>query len=162
MCLHKHNNRTDIQNNPQQRLFERRDLHRLFFFYCSIEIPVIREYSRSRSDGAASSADEADGLTWLQRQQQRLRARRDARLRAARLPLERTIPGRTSASHRLVGFECYGLIKYFYRFNKLRYVFRFDGYTSDTTAFADDDDDFSVPLHIQTLNKSVEPALPNR
>lgn len=30
---------------------------------------------------------------------------------------------------------------------------RLDGYTSDTTAFADDDEDFSVPLHINTLSK---------
>lgn len=28
-----------------------------------------------------------------------------------------------------------------------------DGYTSDTTAFADDDEDFSVPLHINTTPK---------
>ncbi|XP_077290561.1 focal adhesion protein tensin isoform X2 [Arctopsyche grandis] len=87
-----------------------------------------------------------EGLTWLQRQQQRLRARRAARQHAARLPLERPLPpARASASH------------------------RFDGYTSDTTAFADDDDDFGVPLHIHTTprstavqNTSHEPALPNR
>lgn len=30
---------------------------------------------------------------------------------------------------------------------------RADGYTSDTTAFADDDEDFSVPLHINTTPK---------
>lgn len=29
---------------------------------------------------------------------------------------------------------------------------RLDGYTSDTTAFADDDDDFTIPLHINTKN----------
>lgn len=27
---------------------------------------------------------------------------------------------------------------------------RADGYTSDTTAFADDDEDFTIPLHINT------------
>lgn len=29
---------------------------------------------------------------------------------------------------------------------------RLDGYTSDTTAFADDDDEFMIPLHINTKN----------
>lgn len=30
---------------------------------------------------------------------------------------------------------------------------RLDGYTSDTTAFADDDEDYSIPLHINTVQK---------
>lgn len=39
---------------------------------------------------------------------------------------------------------------------------RLDGYTSDTTAFADDDEDFSIPLHINTSSKSpvISPASP--
>lgn len=32
---------------------------------------------------------------------------------------------------------------------------RLDGYTSDTTAFADDDDDFTIPLHINTKNNNA-------
>lgn len=32
--------------------------------------------------------------------------------------------------------------------------FRLDGYTSDTTAFADDDDDYTIPLHINTMQKN--------
>lgn len=53
-----------------------------------------REYETISSRGE-------EGLTWLQRQQQRLRARRAARQHAARLPLERPLPpARASASHR--------------------------------------------------------------
>lgn len=41
-----------------------------------------------------------------------------------------------------------------------------DGYTSDTTAFADDDDDFAVPLHVNTRtalkNDSLSPLAPDR
>lgn len=41
-----------------------------------------------------------------------------------------------------------------------------DGYTSDTTAFADDDDDFSVPLHVNTRTPlrtdSISPQAPDR
>ncbi|XP_067001379.2 tensin-3 isoform X3 [Anabrus simplex] len=74
-------------------------------------------------------------LTWLQRQQQKLRERREVQLRSERYPHEtrllselRSVQQHShSASHRA------------------------DGYTSDTTHFADDDDeDFSTPLHINT------------
>lgn len=34
---------------------------------------------------------------------------------------------------------------------------RLDGYTSDTTAFADDDEDYTIPLHINTMNKNMTP-----
>lgn len=37
---------------------------------------------------------------------------------------------------------------------------RFDGYTSDTTAFADDDDDFTIPLHINTKSNATSPTSP--
>ncbi|XP_030754213.1 tensin-2-like isoform X3 [Sitophilus oryzae] len=86
-------------------------------------------------------------LTWLQRQQQKLKERKEMRLREERQPHEtrlfselrqvQTRHTRPTASHRL------------------------DGYTSDTTAFADDDDDFSVPLHINTMhqrNGAVTPS----
>ncbi|XP_026329297.1 tensin-2 isoform X4 [Hyposmocoma kahamanoa] len=99
-----------------------------------------REPRRSESNVESSS-----GLTWLQRQQQKLRERKEARERVARLPLEWNAPSkhvRRSASHRM------------------------DGYTSDTTAFADDDDDFSVPLHVHTRtalrNDSLSPLAPDR
>lgn len=37
---------------------------------------------------------------------------------------------------------------------------RLDGYTSDTTAFADDDEDFTIPLHINTKNNATSPTSP--
>lgn len=58
----------------------------------------IREPRRSDSNVESSS-----GLTWLQRQQQKLRERKEARERVARLPLEWNAPSkhvRRSASHR--------------------------------------------------------------
>lgn len=96
-----------------------------------------------RSEGSIESVS---GLTWLQRQQQRLREKKEARERVARLPLEWDTATsrhvRRSASHRV------------------------DGYTSDTTAFADDDEDFSVPLHVNTRtplrNDSISPQAPDR
>ncbi|KAG5891525.1 hypothetical protein JTB14_012585 [Gonioctena quinquepunctata] len=79
-------------------------------------------------------------LTWLQRQQQKLKERRDIVLREERQPHEsrllselRSVQSRhlrPTASHRL------------------------DGYTSDTTAFADDDEDYTIPLHINTMQKN--------
>ncbi|XP_066256870.1 tensin-1 isoform X7 [Euwallacea similis] len=84
-------------------------------------------------------------LTWLQRQQQKLKERREVRLREERQPHETRLFSelkqvqarhmRPTASHRL------------------------DGYTSDTTAFADDDDDYTIPLHINTTQRNgVTPA----
>ncbi|KAF5286790.1 hypothetical protein FQR65_LT02208 [Abscondita terminalis] len=79
-------------------------------------------------------------LTWLQKQQLKLKERREMQLREERQPHEtrllselRNIQARyrPSASHRA------------------------DGYTSDTTAFADDDEDFTVPLHINTTSRNV-------
>ncbi|XP_063838727.1 tensin-1 isoform X3 [Ostrinia nubilalis] len=105
------------------------------------------ESSRAREPRRSESALEGNsGLTWLQRQQQKLRERKEARERVARLPLEwdtATRHVRRSASHRV------------------------DGYTSDTTAFADDDDDFSVPLHVNTARTplrtdSISPQAPDR
>ncbi|XP_076270893.1 focal adhesion protein tensin isoform X29 [Rhynchophorus ferrugineus] len=79
-------------------------------------------------------------LTWLQRQQQKLKERKEMRLKEERQPHEtrlfselkqvQTRHMKPTASHRL------------------------DGYTSDTTAFADDDDDFTVPLHINTMQRN--------
>lgn len=80
-------------------------------------------------------------LTWLQRQQIKLKERRELQLREERQPHETRLISelrnvqsrhmRPTASHRL------------------------DGYTSDTTAFADDDEDFTIPLHINTAHKNV-------
>ncbi|XP_046961886.1 tensin-1 isoform X2 [Vanessa cardui] len=102
---------------------------------------IRREPRRSEGNNVEGNS----GLTWLQRQQQKLRERKEARERVARLPLEWDAPSRhvrRSASHRV------------------------DGYTSDTTAFADDDDDFSVPLHVNTRTPlrtdSISPQAPDR
>ncbi|XP_017780364.1 PREDICTED: tensin, partial [Nicrophorus vespilloides] len=85
---------------------------------------------------------DAGNLTWLQKQQLKLKERRETQLRVERQPYEcvmsdlRTTQSRhmrPTASHRL------------------------DGYTSDTTAFADDDDDYRIPLHINTKN-AVSPT----
>ncbi|RZB38976.1 tensin [Asbolus verrucosus] len=87
-------------------------------------------------------------LTWLQKQQLKLKERREVQLREERHPHEtrllselRHVQSRhmkPTASHRL------------------------DGYTSDTTAFADDDDDYTIPLHINTMQKggTVAPGSP--
>ncbi|CAG5022077.1 unnamed protein product [Parnassius apollo] len=105
------------------------------------------ESSRGRELRKSESSNEgSSGLTWLQRQQQKLRERKEARERVARLPLEWDSTSarhvRRSASHRV------------------------DGYTSDTTAFADDDDDFTVPLHVNTRTPlrtdSISPQAPDR
>lgn len=79
-------------------------------------------------------------LTWLQKQQLKLKERRELQLREERHPHETRLLSelkhvqsrhmKPTASHRL------------------------DGYTSDTTAFADDDDDYTIPLHINTMQKS--------
>ncbi|XP_046676705.1 tensin-1-like isoform X4 [Homalodisca vitripennis] len=104
------------------------------------------------------SQHSSNNLTWLQRQQQKLRERREVQLRSERLPHEtrllselRTVQtgyrSRPSPSQRL------------------------DGYTSDTTLFADEDEeDFTVPLHINTSaskvtngsSAPVSPLLPHR
>lgn len=86
-------------------------------------------------------------LTWLQRQQLKLKERKEMKLREERQPHETRLISelrnvqsrhmRPTASHRL------------------------DGYTSDTTAFADDDEDFSIPLHINTLSKNKSPYSTN-
>ncbi|KAH0819230.1 hypothetical protein GEV33_003560 [Tenebrio molitor] len=83
-------------------------------------------------------------LTWLQKQQLKLKERREVQLREERHPHEtrllselRHVQSRhmkPTASHRL------------------------DGYTSDTTAFADDDEDYTIPLHINTTQKSSSTA----
>ncbi|KAJ8729425.1 hypothetical protein PYW08_001006 [Mythimna loreyi] len=105
------------------------------------------ESSRAREPRRSeSSVEGSSGLTWLQRQQQKLRERKEARERVARLPLEWDTTSsrhvRRSASHRV------------------------DGYTSDTTAFADDDEDFSVPLHVNTRTplrtEHTSPQAPDR
>lgn len=86
-----------------------------------------------------------NNLTWLQKQQLKLKERREMQLRDERQPHEtrllselRSVQARhirPSASHRA------------------------DGYTSDTTAFADDDEDFTIPLHINTSNRNVPPSI---
>ncbi|XP_025831840.1 tensin-like [Agrilus planipennis] len=92
--------------------------------------------SSPKQEGYSSTIN--GNLTWLQRQQLKLKERREQQLRDERQPHETRLLSelrqvhsrhlRPSASHRA------------------------DGYTSDTTAFADDDEDFTVPLHINTTS----------
>ncbi|XP_039278903.1 tensin-1 [Nilaparvata lugens] len=111
------------------------------FIFCSvflhrIKCSVFSIIARSIVSGSMSHHS-SNNLTWLQRQQAKLRERREVALRTERLPTETRL------------------------FSELRSVLRptpsqrFDaGYTSDTTLFADEDEeDFSVPLHINTNGK---------
>ncbi|XP_045471532.1 tensin isoform X6 [Harmonia axyridis] len=77
-------------------------------------------------------------LTWLQKQQLKLKERKEQQLREERFPHESRLISelRTMQSRR----------------HHHTASVRMDGYTSDTTAFADDDDDYTVPLHINTRN----------
>ncbi|XP_044752814.1 tensin-1 isoform X4 [Coccinella septempunctata] len=77
-------------------------------------------------------------LTWLQKQQLKLKEKKEQQLREERFPHESRLLSelRTMQSRR----------------HHHTASVRMDGYTSDTTAFADDDDDYTVPLHINTRN----------
>lgn len=109
--------------------------------------------------GGSISHHSSNNLTWLQRQQQKLRERREVQLRAERLPHE------TRLLSELRGVQT----THRYRPSPSQ---RLDGYTSDTTLFADEDEeDFTVPLHINTTTSSkvtngssapVSPLLPHR
>lgn len=113
-----------------------------------------------------TSSANSNNLTWLQRQQQKLRERKEVQMRTERYPQEsrlitelRTIQQHTSS-----------------RVLRPSASHRADGYTSDTTHFADDDDDkedFTKPLHINTATSPTHklnsvgsapasPLLPNR
>lgn len=108
----------------------------IFFIYFNKLIQLTFHYSYA-----------SNNLTWLQKQQLKLKERREMVLREERQPHDtlllselRSVQNRhmrPTASHRL------------------------DGYTSDTTAFADDDEDFSIPLHINTTSKSPG-SIPDR
>nr|CAD7259467.1 unnamed protein product [Timema shepardi] len=113
------------------------------------------------------SGSSSHNLTWLQRQQQKLRERKDFQLRSERYPTEtrliselRNIQQHSSTYTRVLRPPTASR--------------RADGYTSDTTHFADDDDDFTIPLHINVATTSpthklnsvgsapASPLLPNR
>nr|CAD7587408.1 unnamed protein product [Timema genevievae] len=113
------------------------------------------------------SGSSSHNLTWLQRQQQKLRERKDFQLRSERYPTEtrliselRNIQQHSSTYTRVLRPPTASR--------------RADGYTSDTTHFADDDDDFTIPLHINVAITSpthklnsvgsapASPLLPNR
>ncbi|KRT79129.1 hypothetical protein AMK59_6412, partial [Oryctes borbonicus] len=94
-------------------------------------------YNTSSSANTMNAISNNNNLTWLQRQQLKLKERKEMQLREERqheillMSELRNVQSRhmrPMASHRL------------------------DGYTSDTTAFADDDDEFMIPLHINTRN----------
>uniref|UniRef100_A0A1B6CBI1 SH2 domain-containing protein n=1 Tax=Clastoptera arizonana TaxID=38151 RepID=A0A1B6CBI1_9HEMI len=138
--------------------------------------PPPREIRRSTSNHSVPSPDFHEGsivsgsisqhntnnLTWLQRQQQKLRERREIQLRSERNPHE----SRLLSELRTVQTNSY-------RSFRPSPSQRVDGYTSDTTLFADEDDgDFSIPLHINTTANNhkntngssapVSPLLPHR
>lgn len=108
------------------------------------------------------SQHSSNNLTWLQRQQQKLRERREVQIRTERLPHE----SRLLSELRTVQTS--------YRNHRPSPSQRLDGYTSDTTLFADEDEeDFTIPLHINTTTSSghkttngssapVSPLLPHR
>ncbi|KAK3908941.1 Tensin [Frankliniella fusca] len=81
-------------------------------------------------------------LTWLQRQQQKLRERREGLLRSARQPHEQRLLSELRSLHSTgqAGRQA-----------SRQASRRLDGYTSDTTMFVDEDEeDFCRPLHVNT------------
>ena len=114
-----------------------------------------------------TTSTSSNNLTWLQRQQQKLRERKEVQMRTERYPQE----------NRLIS-ELRNIQQHSYtRVLRPSASHRADGYTSDTTHFADDDDDqedFTIPLHINTTTTSpthklnsvgsapASPLLPNR
>ncbi|XP_063242064.1 tensin-1 isoform X3 [Bacillus rossius redtenbacheri] len=131
--------------------------------------PEPRDYRASNGSGSLSprSPEFHDGhvvgggsLTWLQRQQQKLRERKEVQMRTERLPSgARLISELRSVQH-------HG------NHHHTQASRRADGYASDTSHLAGDDEDFTVPLHINTqpgLHKPVgvgsapaSPLLPTR
>lgn len=114
-----------------------------------------------------TSSTNSNNLTWLQRQQQKLRERKEVQMRTERYPQE----SRLITELRTIQQHSYS------RVLRPSASHRADGYTSDTTHFADDDDDqedFTIPLHINTTTTSpthklnsvgsapASPLLPNR
>lgn len=113
-----------------------------------------------------SIASSSNNLTWLQRQQQKLRERKEVQMRTERCPQE----SRLITELRNIQQHSYS------RVLRPSASHRADGYTSDTTHFADDDDDqedFTIPLHINTTTSPTHklnsvgsapasPLLPNR
>lgn len=101
------------------------------------------------------SQENTNNLTWLQRQQQKLRDRREVQQRWEREPTERSLLSELRVSQVSRG--------------GISPSRRADGYASDTSHLRGDEEDFSVPLHINTTSKSsnggsapVSPLLPHR
>ncbi|XP_044742901.1 tensin-1 isoform X3 [Chrysoperla carnea] len=103
--------------------------------------PEFHESSFTSTTTASTNSNNNSNLTWLQRQQQKLKERREIQLREERQPHETRLISelRSSIQHTST-----------HRHMRPTASHRLDGYTSDTTAFADDDDDFTIPLHINT------------
>lgn len=113
-----------------------------------------------------TSSASNNNLSWLQRQQQKLRERKEVQMRTERYPQE----SRLITELRTIQQHSYS------RVLRPSASHRADGYTSDTTHFADDDDDqedFTIPLHINTTTSPTHklnsvgsapasPLLPNR
>ncbi|XP_060517995.1 tensin-1-like isoform X4 [Cylas formicarius] len=138
----KRSHTDDALSNPDRLIYKSNFIESP---YSDSESRQFRNHLAS-TEAAGESTTRNGNLTWLQRQQQKLKDRREMQLREERHPHEirllselKTVQSRhmrPTASHRL------------------------DGYTSDTTAFPDDDDDYTIPLHINTMQKNYE-VLPN-
>ncbi|XP_021929255.1 tensin-2 isoform X5 [Zootermopsis nevadensis] len=127
--------------------------------------PRSPEFHDGHIVGITSNAS-INNLTWLQRQQQKLRERKEVQMRTERYPQE----SRLITELRTIQQHSYN------RVLRPSASHRADGYTSDTTHFADEDDDqedFTIPLHINTTTSPTHklnsvgsapasPLLPNR
>ncbi|KAI5743355.1 hypothetical protein M8J77_017223 [Diaphorina citri] len=129
----------------------------------SHNVPTARSpdfHEGSIVSGATTLNQQSSNLTWLQRQQQKLRERREIQLRNERHPHETRLLSELRSVH-----------QHHSKILRPSPSHRTDGYTSDTTLFADDED-FTIPLHINintsTTSKlsngtsSPSPVLPNR
>lgn len=95
-------------------------------------------------------------LTWLQRQQQKLRERREVQLRHERYPHETRLFSELRTlqyQHHPNNHNHHHHQHHHHPGTRISASHRDGGYTSDTTHLADDDDedDLAVPLHVHTV-----------
>uniref|UniRef100_A0A8D8PVV8 Tensin n=1 Tax=Cacopsylla melanoneura TaxID=428564 RepID=A0A8D8PVV8_9HEMI len=123
---------------------------------------VVSGHSTLSHQNHHSSTNGSGNLTWLQLQQRKLRERREVQLRNERHPHETRLLSELRSVH-----------QHHSKILRPSPSHRTDGYTSDTTLFADDED-FTIPLHINIHSShghapkltngtsSPSPSLPNR